>query len=634
MSERRQRTLGDYVAVAICPALIMVLVASLLLFLLEILYVGRYTARLQWTLCAFVFAAVLIARISMESGIAERAGIYGVALAVVTFLTVNCFIDYPAGSPLAEFRWFVNGGLIALVWWCAHRLTRDCTHVDEDAESTGAGLLQLAGLDPDAPADQAGDESPESNKAVKSKSRRQEPTGLAGWWRRYRQYREKARKAPHAPGVWVIYFSLAALPLFGLGQTAIPADDLARRRYAFWLLCLYVASGLALLLTTSYLGLRRYLRQRGLRMPVAMTGGWLTMGGAMIAVLLLLGAFLPRPNAEYSLVDLKALVGSPERNASRVAPPIDGAGKKTDGSSAARGDDKDDDGEQASGKQGDEDGETRQGEKSQGQGSDGKEKSSGQAESQSDGNAKSSGDQSNDKQAGGQKSQQAKGRQGKDQRTSQNGRSPSASSSGRRTPSEIGSLLRRLTPPPVRNFFAALLPLLKWLAVIVIGVVVAFIVLRAALRFLANFTIWARQLLEALQRLWQSLFGWWPTATLRTGPEAPEEMRPPPAPFRVFTNPFAAGAERWTPEQLVRYSFEALEAWANERGLGRQVNETPMEFGRRVCAEAVDLEAMPEQLTGLYARAAYAPGRLPREAVQVVREFWQRLDTQRQPAPV
>ena len=36
--------------------------------------------------------------------------------------------------------------------------------------------------------------------------------------------------------------SLAALPLFGLGQSLIPADAAARRRYVFWLLTVYVGS--------------------------------------------------------------------------------------------------------------------------------------------------------------------------------------------------------------------------------------------------------------------------------------------------------------------------------------------------------------------------------------------------------
>ena len=44
------KTLADYVTVALSPALIMALVGSLVFFLLEVLYVGQYSERLQWTL--------------------------------------------------------------------------------------------------------------------------------------------------------------------------------------------------------------------------------------------------------------------------------------------------------------------------------------------------------------------------------------------------------------------------------------------------------------------------------------------------------------------------------------------------------------------------------------------------------
>ena len=62
--------------------------------------------------------------------------------------------------------------------------------------------------------------------------------------------------------MWIIYFSLAALPLFGLGQALIPVEEEARRRTTFWLLVCYVAAGIGLMLTTCFLGLRRYLRQK------------------------------------------------------------------------------------------------------------------------------------------------------------------------------------------------------------------------------------------------------------------------------------------------------------------------------------------------------------------------------------
>src|SRR5262249_26026778 len=127
----------------------------------------------------------------------------------------------------------------------------------------------------------------------KGKAKETEVGGLFGWWDRYRRYRDE-KKRPHNPGVWVVYFSLAALPLYGVGQSLIPAGDADKRRTAFWLMTVYVGSALGLLLTTCFLGLRRYLRQRNLRMPMAMTGVWLTIGGIMVGFFLLAGALLPR----------------------------------------------------------------------------------------------------------------------------------------------------------------------------------------------------------------------------------------------------------------------------------------------------------------------------------------------------
>ena len=118
--------------------------------------------------------------------------------------------------------------------------------------------------------------------------------------------------------MWVVYFSVAALPLFGLGQALIAAEDVERRRSSFWLMIVYVGCGLGLLLTTCFLSLRRYLRQRRLQMPRAMTGMWLMAGGMLIATLLLIGAVLPRPDAEYSIFSFSP-TKSPKRGASKYA---------------------------------------------------------------------------------------------------------------------------------------------------------------------------------------------------------------------------------------------------------------------------------------------------------------------------
>src|SRR6476659_5585426 len=79
MARRLDKTLADYVTLALSPALIMLLVGSLMFFLLLAGYRGDYNDRLNWIMGCFVLAIVLIGRISMEEG-AEKAVLYGVAL--------------------------------------------------------------------------------------------------------------------------------------------------------------------------------------------------------------------------------------------------------------------------------------------------------------------------------------------------------------------------------------------------------------------------------------------------------------------------------------------------------------------------------------------------------------------------
>jgi uncharacterized protein DUF4129 len=640
-ADKPQPTLADYVAIALSPVLIMALVGSLVFFLLEVLYVGKYEGRLQWILFFFVFAAVLIARISMTAGISERAPLYGLILAVLVWIGLWRFVEFPPATPLAEYSWAINLGLLALIWWCTHRLTWDCTFIDENVDASGKGLLEVAGLEgsqePVAEVDTAeADHAEVAGKAA---------TGLSGWLERYRQYRDQCRRRPHAPGVWVVYFSLAALPLFGLGQALIPAGDLARRRYVFWLMGLYVGSGLGLLLTTSFLGLRRYLRQRKLQMPQAMTAVWLATGGAMIVALLLVGAFLPRPNAEYPLVHLSWLPGSKDREASRWA--VGGGQPGT--------------GEGRPGSQGSQDGQA---------GSSGSGSGSGQAGGQNQGSATSGQGQSQGGSGGGSSSgnsgssqgQNASGQGGSGSQPGQNGSGNGQGSSGQGSSSgrsgngdsanqsganaRDGSGGQAAVKPgehasnadrdadhgsdspsgsessfSFRSTLSGLATLLKWVVFALVALVVAFYVLRAVLKFLANFTNWARNLLAALQ----GLFSGWGRGTAPAAAEVPAERRRPP-PFASYVNPFAGGGRSsHSPEELVRYSFEALEAWAWEHGLARQADDTPLEFAERIGEDVPALEADARRLAALYARAAYARGRLPASCIDLIRQFWQQL---------
>ena len=62
MSRKPAETLTDYLVAAISPALIMLLVGSLVFFLVHILYEGEFPSKLRIASALFVLAAVLIAR--------------------------------------------------------------------------------------------------------------------------------------------------------------------------------------------------------------------------------------------------------------------------------------------------------------------------------------------------------------------------------------------------------------------------------------------------------------------------------------------------------------------------------------------------------------------------------------------
>ena len=273
----------DYAVIAINPALIMLLVGSLVYFLLALFYNGSFDLRLNFILGAFVFSIVLIARISIEESW-QRATVFALALSGAVLMAVLRFIPDAVSITMA---------LLAVVWWSANRLTYDCTVVDDSEDASNKGLMQnLETTNEQSQPDQATLDGV-TNTAEETQTKTHWLAELIN-----------PTSTHHAPGMWVVYFSLAALPIFGLGQafvtTSVPAD----RFYLFCLLFVYVASALLLLVSTSFLGLRRYLRQRGIEMPLAMTGTWLGAGAVIVLLVLLVCSVVPRPNAEYQLAQL------------------------------------------------------------------------------------------------------------------------------------------------------------------------------------------------------------------------------------------------------------------------------------------------------------------------------------------
>src|SRR5208283_1345343 len=132
-SPKPAKTLADYMVIGISPVLIMLLVGSLSFFLVQVFYRGEAVGSVRWVLFWFVLAVVLVSRIGIEQGTGPAA-VYGLALAVATWLYLIRI--HPA---------FILGMiLLGVVWWCAHKLTWDCTLIDDDEDASGGGLLQTA----------------------------------------------------------------------------------------------------------------------------------------------------------------------------------------------------------------------------------------------------------------------------------------------------------------------------------------------------------------------------------------------------------------------------------------------------------------------------------------------------------
>ena len=511
------KTFADWLVISLSPVLVMLLVGSLCFFLIEVFYRGQAEGSVRWVMFWFVLAVVLVSRIGIEQG-SGHAMTYGILLALATWFYLVRI--HPA---------FILGALLlAIVWWCAHKLTWDCTLIDEDEDASGGGLLSTVynrtgfklfgkkSVTRNAPA-----------KAVKT-----------------------APAAPHPPGHWVVWFSLAALPLFGIGQMLLPREDDAARQAGFVYLFVYVTAALGLLLTTSFLGLRRYLRQRYLTMPGLMAFGWIRFGVGL-AVLVLVGALLlPRPGATAAWRSLGYQVNYQLRQASEYA--------------------------------------ARFGPHGQGQGRLGNDVD----KSASQPNATDP--------AGTQKTPGQSPEKTPDQTAPTPGSPPPSS------------------PPPSSDWANQLYRWFRAAFLLAVAGLIAWLLFRYREVLLAM----AASLLAALRQLWADLFRWRSPATVGPTPAVTPAKSPAPR-FATFQNPFLTGKDAaWTPEQLVFYSYSALQAWAGEHGVVPRPDQTARELCAQLGERFPEIREDLSQLSALYGRAAYRASLPAGVDLQPVAKVW------------
>jgi len=555
MANKKSLTVADYLAVAVSPALIMILVGSLCFFLIEVFYRGQASGGVRWLMFWFVLAVVLIARIGIEQGRAHALG-YGLAMAGVSWMyLVSIGSDFVLGA-----------GLLAIVWYSAYKLTCNCTLIDESEDASGLGLFDATRSLELASGRSHSSEAVLGGTAGMVVGGSKTPPGTSSSGK----VQKIKRAATQSPGVWLIYFSLAALPLFGLGQTLLPAGDMRGRHEGFVHLFCYLTAALGLLITTSFLGLRRYLRQRSLPMPGYIALGWVQWGGVAASLVLIFALLLPRPGGTEAWTALHYKVDYQLRQASKYAARFNPHGK----------------------------GSGRAGNQSSAEGTE-KNSSAESDQTKTKGSPDNSGGESDPKTDGGEKNAQ---------QTAES--NPSSSSTAHQSPTPHG--MPELSGA-ASEIYSWLRPLF-WLAVIILA---AWLVL-----FKYRATIWqaCRNIWASILKFFADLFGGFrsteKTVVAASGP-------PKAQPFKRFKNPFLTGGDRiWSPEQLIIYSYEALQSWAVDQVENKGSPQTPRELCEQLGEELPEAKAELDHLAYLYVHVVYGASLPPSYDPEKLRRVW------------
>jgi hypothetical protein len=635
-NEKKIRPEGlDYLLASIAPFFIIGMIGSLVFFLITVCYQGSYTQRLMWILGLYTVASVLIARIAIEQS-RTLSYAYMLALAGATLLVTPQL--FGVTGPMAIFSFPILIALLVIVAVLADRITFDCTSMNEQVQSSGVGILQSLGLI-QSERNAAEKEKPNLRK---SDNQQIEPTPSE---------RKTANSRKHNPGVWVLYFALLALPLFGLGQLIIqnPED----RSWAFKCLFLYLLCSLCLLVLIALLSLRKYLRERGVPMETSFAIRWLAIGMLSVFAMLCVLSLLPLPGKSLLSMDMPFRItsrddlktsrwgwgpegvpkeggkpgqpqdgGKPQGEQAPKQPNVDpenqrqpGAGKQASGK---QGDGKQGDGKQGDGKQGDgKQGDGKQVEGKQGEGKQGEGKQSeGQKQGVSSEDPKNKqadqaskgekGDSQNEDERDGKKDEKGeKQDQQKQQEPGNAGNQPK--------PQE-----QQQAPPPTQsmsiqwNFSAAF----QWLAMFVLAIVAVVFGIRYRQQLLqawTEFRDWLNALLGRKTRIQVPVVD--ENVTL---------IEDPFPPFQSFGNPFTAG-NRWTREQIVRHMYRATVSWGYEHRVVRRDDETPEEFMRRLARRFPQQQELLSMLGQLYNRIAYARGTVRNEEMKPMGDLWRWL---------
>lgn len=654
------------------PALIMLMIGSLVFFLIEVFYRGPHTARLCWVFALFTFASVLVARISIQSG-RERALAMGSALGLAAFVTSFTLVEFEGAMGII-MEPILLILFIAVVMWSASKLTWDCTVIDKSRDTSAIGITELVRRRVQGTDSGASEPSDSSNPGQDTSETSDAQAGNL-----IKAFFQSKSQRKNTPGIWVFYFSMAALPIFGIGQWFVSPTHEGGYGWVVFLFGIYLASGLGLMMTTSLLGLQRYLRKRRTFMPPEIARTWMAIGTVISIVVVILVMVFPRPNAPHAIAKSLQWFTSPPRESSDLAFGKDGTEEKQSGNSSKSSEQ----GKQSSAnaKTQQTSGNSKNAKKTQGGGKGRGKNSSGSSKSQQKGGQKSSKQQSGNQESGKQQSGQQQSsdstknqnQQNKNQNSGEsenqnsNQQSDSTSDDGKQAKTNVPDHMRpdksaeeakrrneekaqqqqenqdnqdsksssgsnesssksstkpnHQSSPKTPN--APKSPSLQALSQI--ATVITYIV--AGVAMVVLLVLFRKEILAAIKSIiaeLQSLLG-----KKKAADEPSSDILPTPTPtsklqpFSHYRNPFQSGsANSMTPEKIVEYTFLALEAWALEHDLARPQDQTPHEFAAALRQVNPAISQSATQLCNLFCKNLFGEETVQTNELEPLKELW------------
>ena len=577
----------DQLVSTIGLVLIVFLMVSLSFFILARFFLSSKWTSSHWLLFWEVLATVLVSRMFLIDDLKKVVGGYSFVLGMVIWVP---FV-FIGGEILG-----IVTALMIFVGWFTYKITWDVTDLGEREEDED-GLLASVGLKKELnPGNKKVSESWGDTREESTEFNYEAEEVLA----ELAKEKPKKVKGGKGRGVWVLYFLFGSIPVFGLGGSTQNSTDPNLGKYFLVCLCIYLASCISLLMSTSFLTIRSDLRRRNLSMPLFTAGAWLFSGLFLLISCFVFASLLPRPQG---FLDPIALVLSK------------GQDKDQDASNYAKSSEKSGKGE---GKQGEKEGDKgspKDGNQKAGKPAEDKENKGASKESGKGGG--DSGEKGSSKE-GSQKSDQAKNNESKSDSRKNDGNQKSNSTSNQETPP---SPAPSFNIPGLDKIMAALEVILK----VVFAVGTFLFVLYVVVYKLSYSFGWADDLLN----WFRNLFDWMDRSKKKKKQEdvADASIADETLPFEEFDNPFdRKDWQKASLRELTGYTWKALLAWCKSQNINIPRGCTPSELEEIISNEMPRIEPAYYAFQQVLLNVQYSNNNDDPKGVATTQKLWRHMN--------